>query len=135
MSYLKRTLLITVFFASLLSSCFGGSPKLTLEEASVDLGEVINGDIRTLEISVRNDGTSDLVIESVTTSCGCTSAEVTPTTIPVGESGKLSINFDSGAHGPESNRPVIRQVFIATNDRNDPETEFQFSAVVVANDS
>jgi hypothetical protein len=132
---LKNLLLTITFFALLLSSCSGGSPNLTLEEKSVDLGEVVNGERRRIEIQFQNDGTSDLVIESVTTSCGCTTAEVSPTTITAGGSGLLIIKFDSGAHGPESNGPVIRQVFITSNDRNKPEIVVQFSADVVAKDS
>ncbi|MHA2428083.1 MAG: DUF1573 domain-containing protein, partial [Candidatus Hermodarchaeia archaeon] len=97
---MKNLLLTITFFALLLSSCSGGSPNLTLEEKSVDLGEVVNGERRRIEISFQNDGTSDLVIDSVTTSWGCTTAEASPTTITAGGSGLLIIKFDSGAHGP-----------------------------------
>lgn len=132
---MKRILLALGFLGTLLSACSGGSPNLTLDQQTIDLGQVVNGEVRTIEIPLRNDGTSDLVIEAVTTSCGCTTAEVSPTTIPPGESGLLIINFDSGAHGPEANGPVMRQVFIASNDSDEPEIEFQFTADVVPNDT
>ncbi len=131
---MKNFLLALGFLGILLSACSGGSPDLTLDQQTIDLGQVVNGEIRTIEIPLRNAGTSDLVIEAVTTSCGCTSAEVSPMTIPPGESGMLIVNFDSGAHGPEANGPVMRQVFIASNDSDETEIEFRFTVDVVAND-
>jgi hypothetical protein len=117
--------------ALLLTACSSGSADLVLEQTSIDLGQVINGEVRSMEIPLRNTGSSELVIESVTTSCGCTTAEVSPMTIQPGESGMLLVQFDSGAHGPESNGPVMRQVFIASNDSDEPEMEFRFTAEVI----
>ncbi len=117
--------------ALLLTACSSGSADLVIEQTSIDLGQVINGEVRSMEIPLRNTGSSELVIESVTTSCGCTSAEVSPLTIQPGESGMLLVQFDSGAHGPESNGPVMRQVFIASNDSDEPEMEFRFTAEVI----
>lgn len=117
--------------ALLLAACSSGSADLVIEHTSIDLGQVINGEVRSMEIPLRNTGSSELVIESVTTSCGCTTAEVSPMTIQPGESGMLLVQFDSGAHGPESNGPVMRQVFIASNDSDEPEMEFRFTAEVI----
>jgi hypothetical protein len=128
---LKATFLFLGLIALLLVACTSGFAELVLEQTNLDLGEVINGEIRTMAIDLVNTGSRDLVIQSVTTSCGCTSAEVSPLTIPPGESGLLFVEFDSGAHGPESNGPVIRQVFITSNDRDDPEVEFRFTAKVI----
>jgi hypothetical protein len=129
---LKGTIFVLGALVFLLAACSSGTAELVLEQTSYDLGEVINGEVRTIEVILRNAGSSALVIESVTTSCGCTSAEVSPTTIPPGESGLLLVEFDSGAHGPESNGPVMRQVFISSNDSDEPELEFRFSADVKA---
>ena len=117
--------------ALLLAACSSGSADLVIEQTSIDLGQVINGEVRSMEIPLRNTGSSELVIESVTTSCGCTTAEVSPITIQPGESAMLLVQFDSGAHGPESNGPVMRQVFIASNDSDEPEMEFRFTAEVI----
>jgi hypothetical protein len=119
---------MSVFFAA----CSGGAPDIVLEPQELTLGEVINGEVRAIEIVVNNQGREDLVIESVTTSCGCTEAEINPSIIPPNESGTLHVQFDSGAHGPELNGPVVRQVFIATNDPDEREVEFRFSAEVIA---
>jgi hypothetical protein len=119
------------FAVLLITACSGGSPEIILSEVEIDLGDIVNGEIRSLDIPIRNQGTVDLVIEAVSTSCGCTSAEVQPTTIGPGEEGMLSIQYDSGAHGPDANGPVIRQVFIASNDPNQPEAELRIIAEVL----
>ncbi len=132
---MKGSFLVLSTIALLLVACSSGTAELVLDQTTLDLGQVVNGEVRTIEIPLRNTGSSDLVIQSVTTSCGCTSAEVSPLTIPPGESGVLLVQFDSGAHGPEANGPVMRQVFITSNDSDEPELEFRFTAEVVAAES
>jgi hypothetical protein len=131
----ERALVGMLLAASLLASCAGGSADLVLDEIEADLGEVINGDVVTLEIPVRNSGSNELIIEAVTTSCGCTSAEVRPTRIGPGSEGVLHIRFDSGAHGPQANGLVMRQIFIASNDPDQPEAEFRILADVIPPES
>ena len=132
---MKGSFLVLSTIALLLVACSSGTAELVLDQTTLDLGQVVNGEVRTIEIPLRNTGSSDLVIQSVTTSCGCTSAEVSPLTIPPGESGVLLVQFDSGTHGPEANGPVMRQVFITSNDSDEPELEFRFTAEVVAAES
>lgn len=127
-----RLVLVTVKLGLLLGSCSGGPPDLVLQEQAVDLGEVTNGQVRTIEVGVENKGRGDLVIEAVTTSCGCTTAAVNPMTIGPGETGKLTVKYDSGAHGPDFTGTVMRQVFIDSNDPDQPEVEFRFTADVAA---
>ena len=117
--------------AALLAACSPGEPDLQLDQSELDLGQVVNGEVRNFEVSLVNQGAGDLVIESVSTSCGCTSAQVIPATLEAGGSGVLQITFDSGAHGPEELGPVMRQVFIASNDPDQPEVEFRFNAEIL----
>jgi hypothetical protein len=118
-----------------LAGCARGAPDIALGQDREDLGEVVNGEVRTLEVPVGNEGDGTLIIEAVSTSCGCTSAEVDPATIEPGETGTLRITYDSGAHGPEANGLVVRQIFIASNDPDQPETVFEFVATVLPADS
>ncbi len=118
--------------ALLVAACGGGAPDIDLAQSQTDLGVVTNGEIATIEIPIRNLGNGDLIIEAVTTSCGCTSASITPEVIPPGETGTLDIRYDSGAHGPDEVGPVMRQIFIASNDPDEAEFEFRFTAEVVA---
>lgn len=132
---MKRSLSLVIAGALFLAACAGGAPNLVLEEQQADLGEVVNGELRTLQIPIRNDGQGDLIIEAVSTSCGCTQASVDPMTIPAGGTATLNVTYDSGAHGPDANGPATRQVFIASNDPDTPEAVFTFEVVVLPADS
>ena len=124
------SLMAFIFLAVGLAAC-GGPPQVSVPEASLALGDVVNGEIITREVTVQNVGESDLIIEAVTTSCGCTEAAVTPMRIPSDGSGTLTIRFDSGAHGPELTGQLIRQVFVATNDPQQPEIVVELEANIL----
>jgi hypothetical protein len=127
---MKSTAAILLISLSL-AACGGGQPEIALPESEVDIGSVVNGEIRNFESVVQNAGEGDLIIETVSTSCGCTTAEVTPATIPSGEQGTLTVRFDSGAHGPEETGSVTRQVFIRSNDPDQSEITFSFTADIL----
>lgn len=94
---------------------------------------MVNGEIISREVAVHNEGQADLVIDSVTTSCSCTQATLTPMTIAPGETGILTISFDSGAHGPELTGELIRQVFVTSNDPAQPEAKVELTVFVDPN--
>ena len=112
-------------------AAWGGPPRIEVSEASLALGDVVNGQIVTREVTVQNVGKSVLIIEAVSTSCGCTEAAVSATRIPSGSSGVLTIRFDSGAHGPALTGQLVRQVFIATNDPQQPELVVELAANIL----
>lgn len=117
----KLALLLFLFAGLLLVACNAGQPQISLETTSLDLGDVVNGEIIARDVKVRNAGEKALIVEAISTSCGCTQATLEPMTIAPGDSATLHIEFDSGAHGPDLTGPLIRQVFIASNDPQDPE--------------
>lgn len=128
----KLILLVLIFSGGIsLSACSSGSPQLELETTAMELGDVVNGDIVEREVAVRNTGEAPLVVGSVSTSCGCTSATLTPMTIAPGETGTLHIKMDSGAHGPELTGRLIRQVFLASNDPARPETQVELTVNIL----
>ena len=114
-------LLAILVLAGVVASCSSGQPAIELETLELDLGDVPNGDIATRDVPVRNTGDAFLVVEDVSTSCGCTSAALEPMQLGPGESGVLHIEYDAGAHGPELTGPMVRQVFINSNDPGQPE--------------
>ena len=81
----------------------------------------MNGEVVTRKVTVRNSGNEELVIEAVSTSCGCTQPTLEPMAIPPDENGTLRIVFGSEAHGEELTGALMRQVFIASNDPAQPE--------------
>ncbi|HEY5574454.1 MAG TPA: DUF1573 domain-containing protein [Anaerolineales bacterium] len=127
--------ILLVLTSVLLFACSSGQPKIMLERGRIDVGEVVNGEIATRQTSVSNEGKANLVIEAVTTSCGCTKATLDPMTIPPGGSGVLILEFDSGAHGEELSGSLIRQIFITSNDPQQPEVLVELAATVIAKTS
>ncbi len=127
----KRTLLfLFLLTVGLLLTACGGQPQINVEPIETDWGRVVNGDILSRDVAVRNDGAAPLIVESVSTSCSCTAATLTPMTIEPGETGTLHIEFDSGLHGPDLTGKLLRQIFIASNDPDLPEVIIEFSVVV-----
>lgn len=114
-----------------LAAC-AGAPALSLETTNLSLGDVVNGDIASHEVVVRNLGNEPLIVESVSTSCGCTTATLEPLTIDPGASGVLHIEVDSGAHGPELIGPLVRQVFITSNDPQQPEAQVELTVNILS---
>lgn len=124
-------LMIMVMGSAVIFSACAGRPQIAVTENNLELGNVVNGEIVTREIQVQNVGQGDLIIESVTTSCGCTQAAIDPKTIPPNKTGTLHIEFDSGAHGPELTGPLLRQIFIASNDSQQPEMVVELAANIL----
>ena len=118
-----------------------------------DLGEVpINGGIVTKEYSFKNITGSSLKLKKVATSCMCTTASVQiggeitkffgmeghgdanpPVNIEIGggEEGKVVVNFDPAAHGPQGTGPFNRVVYLTFSDPAGVK-ELTFSGTVVS---
>jgi hypothetical protein len=101
----------------------------------ISFGDVMNGEIVSQEITVHNEGSAPLVVDAISTSCGCTQASLDPMIISPGGSSTLVIEFDSGAHGEALNGAMLRQVFIASNDPQNPEVVVELTANVIARNS
>lgn len=129
---MRRISLLLLFFAvaGALVACGGGAPAIVLETESLDLGDVPNGTIATRDVAVRNDGDAMLVVDTISTSCGCTSATLEPMQIAAGETGTLHIEYDAGAHGPDLTGPLVRQVFVNSNDPDQPEVVVELAVNV-----
>jgi len=78
----------------------GGGKKdniaiISFEKDSYDFGKIIQGEKITHSYSFKNTGKAPLVISSVAASCGCTIPSWEKNPIAVGESGEISVVFDS----------------------------------------
>lgn len=129
-----RYLIYLTLFTLLLVGCVRSQPEIHLETASFSFGTVENGDTLQRSVGLSNRGRAPLVIQEVSTSCSCTTGTIDPRTIPPGESGVLKIEFNSGAHGPELEGRVKRQIFITSNDSQNKEAVVEFTAEIVAPD-
>jgi hypothetical protein len=113
-------------------------PQIVLEPQKVDLGDVSTkrGKVET-SLTVTNAGQKDLVIENLSTSCGCTTVSVinngqegpifgtgTPsegwsTTIQPGDTAELRVYYDPTFH-QDARGPMMREVYVSSNDPVDP---------------
>ena len=127
----KGILITFILVGMILTACAGGEPQINLETTNFDFGDVVNGDVLERDLVVNNEGNQPIIAQSVSTTCGCTTATLEPMTIPAGGSANLHITFDSGAHGPELTGQITRQIFITSNDPDQPEAMVEFTANIV----
>jgi hypothetical protein len=130
---MQRSILLLFLVASAvaLAACSRGEPQIVVETLQFDLGDVPNGAIAARDVIVRNAGDSLLVVEGISTSCGCTTASLEPMRLDPGASGTLHIEYDAGAHGPELTGALVRQVFINSNDPAQPEVTVELAVNIV----
>ncbi len=121
---------IPVLAGFLLAACAPSAPDIDVAP-TYDLGTVVKGDLAVAELPVRNLGEGSLTVEAVSTSCGCTTATLTPMVIaPAGEA-RLRIEYDSAAHA-EDIGPIERSVFISSDDPDEPDVQIRITVVVAA---
>jgi len=116
---------LTVISLFLLVGCVDQveAPSIKLSETFLDLGN-INPDegLRIEEFYVQNTGSKNLEIYSVSTSCGCTKAEVDDEIISLGETTKLTVTYDPSIH-PDLIGKMERVVYVKSNDPKNEEVE------------
>lgn len=131
---IRMLLLFAILGSLVLTACSVSQPEIQIDPLQIELGEVVEGEIVKREVRLTNGGNEPLEILSISTSCGCTEASLDSTTIPPGEDVTLIIEYDSGAHEVDADVSIYRQIFIASNDPNQPEVIIDLTADVL-NDS
>jgi hypothetical protein len=102
--------------------------RIAVEPLSFDFGRVLPDKTLTKEFSIRNYGSQDLVIENVSTSCGCTVAELQTKTIKPGKNTPLQVSLTTRA-GQQGK--MVKSVLIKSNDPGKPTFELKLEAEVV----
>ena len=114
------------------AACAGANgargPRLAVEPASFDFGNVRPARTLQKEVALRNFGDTPLEIEKVSTSCGCTVVGAYATRIAPGEGTTLRVSFTT----PETPGRAEETVRIQTSDPERPVAEVKVSATVVA---
>jgi len=97
------------------------APRIEVATKTHDFGTATEGDKLKYVFEVDNRGNAPLVIDRVTTSCGCTAAVVKSKQIAPGGKGQIEVTFDStGRRG--MNRKAIT---VLSNDPNNPRTQLE----------
>lgn len=87
-------------------------PRIFVEPPSFSFGKSFQNKTLTKEFSLRNYGTEALVVESVSTSCGCTVADLKTKTLKPGESTPLRVSLETRT----TTGLLARSVLIKSND-------------------
>jgi Protein of unknown function (DUF1573) len=87
-------------------------PHLAVEPDAFDFGVVLQNKTLTKEFLLKNFGGADLVIEGVSTTCGCTAAIPGSRTLKPGAETTLRVTLETRT----SKGPIERRVLIRSND-------------------
>lgn len=123
-----RRILLVLPVLVLLSACVFDAPDIDVVERH-DMGSIRKGQVASAALVVRNTGKAPLAIQSVSTSCGCTTATLSPTTIQAGGEGVLRIAYDSNAHAEDAGA-IKRYVFVASDDPDENEVRIEITVNV-----
>jgi hypothetical protein len=101
-------------------------PRIFCEEPTFDFGSKDSSEIVDHTFVLKNTGHSDLVITAVRPACGCTAAELTQSTIPPGESAKLSAKLTLAGRNGQVQKPIL----IESNDPANPALQLVMKGVI-----
>ncbi len=107
------TILAAVFF---LTAPALAEPQLKFEKTLYDFHTVMQGKTVRHSFSFRNTGDATATIARVSSSCGCTVANVSDKIIPSGRTGTITATFDSS----DFYGPVTKEVFVYLGDQQKP---------------
>jgi hypothetical protein len=97
-------------------------------EGGFDFGKVVQRKVLEKVFTIKNFGADELVIDSVTTTCGCTVAEGFSKNVKPGGSTTLRVTFNTG----ENRGRVVKNVLIQSNDPESAKVQLKIEADVAA---
>lgn len=106
-------------------------PRIAVEPPSFDFGKVLPQKSVSREFAIRNFGKQDLVIDGVSTSCGCTVTDPPPPVKMVlkpGASRPLRVTLTT----PANPGRISKSVLVKSNDPDHAAFEVKLTATVVA---
>jgi hypothetical protein len=125
---MKKFLSFPLLFISLLF--FYGqvlaAPQLVTPDPAFHFGTIAEGNKLEHVFTFTNQGDETLVIDRVRSTCGCTGTLLSQKEVSPGKSGEVKIRFNSsGMRGP-----VIKWIYIYSNDPVTPKARLQINGVV-----
>jgi hypothetical protein len=102
------------------------APRIRVEPEAFDFGKALPGKTLRKEFTLRNFGDAELVIDGVTTTCGCTAAITAETRLKAGGSTQLQVTLETRSYSGK----VERQVLVRSNDPKTPLLTVRVSVTV-----
>ncbi len=88
------------------------APNLSVFPDSLDFGTIIEGEVASRVLLIKNTGNAELKIINVRSSCGCTAALLSTNAVAPGQATELKVSFNST--GYRSN--FEKYVYLSSND-------------------
>ncbi len=107
-----------------------GTAEISFREYEHDFGKVAEGEKIAYVFTFDNKGTSDLVINSASTTCGCTVPKYSTKPIGPGGSGNLEVEFDTSGR----NAMQTKTITVKSN-ASKPVVLLKITAFVVTNNN
>lgn len=101
-------------------------PKIVLSQPNWDFGQAWEDEPQTLNLNIRNEGASPLILTNVRSTCGCTVAQPAKRELAPGETTSMNVRFDT--HGKQGD--VSSKVIIESSDIVTPKVEFAIKGFV-----
>ena len=83
------------------------APAIRFETTEYDFGKVLQGEQVSHTFKFKNVGDAPLIISSIEKTCGCTTPDFSSKPIKPGESGKITVTYDSKGHKGFQNKRLI----------------------------
>ncbi|MBP8959970.1 MAG: DUF1573 domain-containing protein [Bacteroidales bacterium] len=79
---------------------------IEFSEYEHDFGRIVSGEKVAVIFTFRNTGKAPLIINSVTTSCGCTVSKYSTKPVAPGETGTIEVVFDSSGYNGAQRKTI-----------------------------
>jgi len=100
-------------------------PQIEFERTHHNFGKLIQGEKVSFTYKFKNTGNATLVISSVLPGCNCTVAQFTQTPVPPGETGNITVNFNT-----ETKKGMVNSTVIVQANTYPADTKLSFTAIV-----
>ncbi|MGY5848851.1 DUF1573 domain-containing protein [Salegentibacter sp. F14] len=103
--------------------------KMEFKTETIDYGEIKKGSDGVRVFEFTNTGNAPLIIENVTSSCGCTIPKKPEEPIMPGETGEIEVKYDTKRLGP------IRKTVTVYSNSDVPTKALKIKGKVIDNDT
>ena len=124
----KRTVIAVAALILLAAgaSTAGKEARAKFKEEVWDFGKIKQGEVLAHEFVFTNEGDAPLVIERVSTSCGCTAALASEDRIAPGKEGRIKASFDTRGYAGS----VVKYIYVESNDASNARRELKVTAEI-----
>ncbi len=102
-------------FSALTESERAKAPVIEFESTTFNFGTITEGESVSYTYKFKNTGKSNLIIRKIKASCGCTATQLDNNTIAPGETGSITVTFNSRGKKGQQNKSIS----VTTNDPDD----------------